>query len=308
LERFRGKYFVAVSPSIRTIRETNFAGVAPIARGKVRDIYDLGEELLIVATDRLSAFDVVMPTPIPDKGRVLTQLSLFWFSLLHNIIPNHVISSTNFPAPFDAFGSDLAGRSMVVRKTQPLPIECVVRGYISGSGWKDYKASGKICGISLPVGLKESDRLPEPIFTPASKAATGHDENISFEQASALVGKDLAQRVRSVSLEIYRQAAAYAEPRGVILADTKFEFGMLRDELIWIDEALTPDSSRFWPAAQYKPGGPQPSFDKQFVRDYLESIHWPKTPPGPELPAEVVAATRSKYREAYRILAGHELD
>jgi phosphoribosylaminoimidazole-succinocarboxamide synthase len=308
LERFRGKYFVAVSPSIRTICETNFAGVAPIARGKVRDIYDLGEELLIVATDRLSAFDVVMPTPIPDKGRVLTQLSLFWFSLLHNIIPNHVISSTNFPAPFDAFGSDLAGRSMVVRKTQPLPIECVVRGYISGSGWKDYKATGKICGISLPAGLKESDRLPEPIFTPASKAATGHDENISFEQASTLVGKDLAERVRTVSLEIYRQAAAYAEPRGVILADTKFEFGMHRDELIWIDEALTPDSSRFWPAAQYKPGGPQPSFDKQFVRDYLESIHWPKTPPGPELPAEVVAGTRSKYREAYRILAGHELD
>jgi phosphoribosylaminoimidazole-succinocarboxamide synthase len=299
---------VAVGPSIRTIRETNFAGIAPIARGKVRDIYDLGDELLIVATDRLSAFDVVMPTPIPDKGRVLTQLSLFWFSLLHNIIPNHVLSSTAFPAPFDAFATDLAGRSMVVRKTQPLPIECVVRGYISGSGWKDYKATGKICGIALSAGLRESDRLPEPIFTPASKATSGHDENISFEQASALVGKQLAERVRNVSLEIYRQAAAYAEPRGVILADTKFEFGMLRDELIWIDEALTPDSSRFWPAALYKPGGAQPSFDKQFVRDYLESIHWPKTPPGPELPAEVVAATRNKYREAYRILAGHELD
>ncbi len=299
---------MAVGPSIRTIRETNFAGIAPIARGKVRDIYDLGDELLIVATDRLSAFDVVMPTPIPDKGRVLTQLSLFWFSLLHNIVPNHVLSSTAFPAPFDAFAADLAGRSMVVRKTQPLPIECVVRGYISGSGWKDYKATGKICGIPLPVGLRESDRLPEPIFTPASKATSGHDENISFEQASALVGQQLAERVRNVSLEIYRQAAAYAEPRGVILADTKFEFGMLRDELIWIDEALTPDSSRFWPAALYKPGGAQPSFDKQFVRDYLESIHWPKTPPGPELPADVVAATRNKYREAYRILAGHELD
>jgi phosphoribosylaminoimidazole-succinocarboxamide synthase len=268
----------------------------------------LGDELLIVATDRLSAFDVVMPTPIPDKGRVLTQLSLFWFSLLHNIIPNHVLSSTAFPAPFDAFAADLAGRSMVVLKTQPLPIECVVRGYISGSGWKDYKATGKICGIPLPAGLKESDRLPEPIFTPASKATSGHDENISFEQASALVGKQLAERVRNVSLDIYRQAAAYAEPRGVILADTKFEFGMLRDELIWIDEALTPDSSRFWSAALYKPGGAQPSFDKQFVRDYLESIHWPKTPPGPELPADVVAATRNKYREAYRILAGHELD
>ena len=299
---------MASSPSVRTIRETNFAGIAPIARGKVRDIYDLGDELLIVATDRLSAFDVVMPTPIPDKGRVLTQLSLFWFSLLQNIVPNHVISSTNFPAPFDEYVDALAGRSMVVRKTQPLPIECVVRGYISGSGWKDYQSTGKICGIALPAGLRESDRLPEPIFTPASKATSGHDENISFEQASVVIGKNLAERVRNVSLEIYRQAAAYAEPRGVILADTKFEFGMLRDELIWIDEALTPDSSRFWPADQYKPGGAQPSFDKQFVRDYLERIRWPKTPPGPELPEEVVAATRAKYRQAFRILAGHELD
>ena len=299
---------MASSPSVRTIRETNFAGIAPIARGKVRDIYDLGEELLIVATDRLSAFDVVMPTPIPDKGRVLTQLSLFWFSLLQNIVPNHVISSTNFPAPFDKHVDALSGRSMVVKKTQPLPIECVVRGYISGSGWKDYQATGKICGIALPAGLRESDRLPEPIFTPASKATSGHDENISFEQASAAIGKNLAERVRNVSLEIYRQAAAYAEPRGVILADTKFEFGMLRDELIWIDEALTPDSSRFWPADQYKPGGAQPSFDKQFVRDYLERIRWPKIPPGPELPEEVVAATRAKYRQAFRILAGHELD
>jgi phosphoribosylaminoimidazole-succinocarboxamide synthase len=299
---------VASTPSVRTIRETNFAGIAPIARGKVRDIYDLGDELLIVATDRLSAFDVVMPTPIPDKGRVLTQLSLFWFSLLQNIIPNHVISSTNFPAPFDAHADALAGRSMVVKKTQPLPIECVVRGYISGSGWKDYQATGKICGIALPAGLRESDRLPEPIFTPASKATSGHDENISFEQASAAIGKNLAERVRNVSLEIYRQAATYAEPRGVIVADTKFEFGMLRDELIWIDEALTPDSSRFWPADQYKPGGAQPSFDKQFVRDYLERIRWPKTPPGPELPEDVVAATRAKYRQAFRILAGHELD
>jgi phosphoribosylaminoimidazole-succinocarboxamide synthase len=299
---------VASSPSERTIRETNFTGIAPIARGKVRDIYDLGDELLIVATDRLSAFDVVMPTPIPDKGRVLTQLSLFWFSLLQNIIPNHVISSTNFPAPFDAHADALAGRSMVVRKTQPLPIECVVRGYISGSGWKDYQATGKICGLALPAGLRESDRLPEPIFTPASKATSGHDENISFAQASAAIGRNLAERVRNVSLEIYRQAAAYAEPRGVMLADTKFEFGLQRDELIWIDEALTPDSSRFWPADQYQPGGAQPSFDKQFVRDYLERIRWPKTPPGPELPEEVVAATRAKYRQAFRILAGHELD
>lgn len=291
-----------------TIRETHFAGITPVARGKVRDIYDLGEQLLIVATDRLSAFDVILPTPIPDKGRVLTQLSLFWFSLLRDVIPNHVLSATEFPPPFDEHRGELAGRSMVVRKTQPLPIECVVRGYISGSGWKDYRATGKICGIPLPAGLCESDRLPEPIFTPASKATSGHDENISFEQVVNLLGKDLAERVRNVSIDIYKKAAAHAEPRDVILADTKFEFGMLRDELVWIDEALTPDSSRFWPAALYKPGGAQPSFDKQFVRDYLERIQWPKTPPGPELPEEVVAATRAKYREAFRILAGRELD
>jgi phosphoribosylaminoimidazole-succinocarboxamide synthase len=251
---------------------------------------------------------VILPTPIPDKGRVLTQLSLFWFDLLRDVIPNHVVSATEFPAPFDAYREDLAGRSMLVRKTAPLPIECVVRGYVSGSGWKDYLATGGICGIALPAGLRESDRLPAPIFTPATKAATGHDENISFERVAALIGDERARQVRDVSLEIYRRAAEYAEPRGILLADTKFEFGLLGDELIWIDEALTPDSSRFWPAAQYKPGGPQPSFDKQFVRDYLESIHWPKTPPGPELPAEVVSATRGKYREAYRILTGRELD
>jgi phosphoribosylaminoimidazole-succinocarboxamide synthase len=294
--------------AMRVVRETQFAGIAPAARGKVRDIYDLGDKLLIVATDRLSAFDVVLATPIPDKGRVLTQLSLFWFQLLSDIIPNHVVSSTEFPAPFDKYTEELAGRSMVVRKAQPLPIECVVRGYVSGSGWKDYKATGKICGIPLPAGLRESDRLPEPIFTPATKAVSGHDENISFEQAVSLIGKDRAERARVVSLEIYRRAAEYAEPRGILLADTKFEFGVANGELIWIDEALTPDSSRFWPAAQYQPGGPQPSFDKQFVRDYLERIRWPKTPPGPELPAEIVAATRAKYREAYRVLAGHELD
>jgi phosphoribosylaminoimidazole-succinocarboxamide synthase len=283
----------------------------------VRDIYDLGDKLLIVATDRLSAFDVILPTPIPDKGRVLTQLSLFWFNLLKDVIPNHILSATDFPTPFDAYLDDLVGRSMVVRKTHPLPIECVVRGYVSGSGWKDYQATGKICGLALPAGLRESDRLPEPIFTPATKATSGHDENISFEQAASLIGKDLAERVRSVSLEIYNRAADYAEPRGILLADTKFEFGLLNstlssrdavNSLMWIDEALTPDSSRFWPAAQYQPGGPQPSFDKQFVRDYLERICWPKTPPGPELPPEVVAATRAKYREAFRILAGHELD
>jgi phosphoribosylaminoimidazole-succinocarboxamide synthase len=310
---------VATSPSTSTLRETHFAGLTPAARGKVRDIYDLGDELLIVATDRLSAFDVILPTPIPDKGRVLTQLSLFWFAQLHDVIPNHVLRSTNFPGPYAAYTEELAGRSMIVRKTEPLPIECVVRGYLSGSGWKDYLATGSVCGIPLPAGLRESDRLAEPLFTPASKAATGHDENISFAEAASRIGQGLAERVRAVSIEIYKRAAAYAEPRGVILADTKFEFGLLPSasdngrsgsggELIWIDEALTPDSSRFWPAAQYQPGGPQPSFDKQYVRDYLESIHWPKTPPGPELPAEVVSATRNKYREAYRILAGHELE
>ncbi len=293
---------------MKVVRETQFAGMTPAARGKVRDIYDLGDRLLIVATDRLSAFDVILPTPIPDKGRVLTQLSLLWFDLLKDVIPNHVLSATDFPPPFDQFEDELAGRSMVVRKTQPLPIECVVRGYVSGSGWKDYQITGKICGIQLPIGLRESDRLPEPIFTPATKAASGHDENISFEQAASLVSKELAEKVRAVSLEIYRRAAAYAEPRGIILADTKFEFGLLNNELIWIDEALTPDSSRFWQAAHYRPGGPQASFDKQFVRDYLERMQWPKTPPGPELPPEVVEATRAKYREAYRILAGRALD
>jgi phosphoribosylaminoimidazole-succinocarboxamide synthase len=301
-------FSVSATPAMRVLRETQFAGLTPAVRGKVRDIYDLGDKLLIVATDRLSAFDVILPTPIPDKGRVLTQLSLFWFNLLKDVIPNHVLSSTDFPPPFDTHMDDLAGRSMIVRKTQPLPTECVVRGYVSGSGWKDYRATGKICGIALPAGLRESDRLPKPIFTPATKAATGHDENISFEQAASLIGKELAGKVRAISLEIYRRAAAYAEPRGVILADTKFEFGLLNGNLIWIDEALTPDSSRFWPAAQYNPGGPQPSFDKQFVRDYLERIQWPKTPPGPELPPEVVASTRAKYREAFRLLAGHELD
>jgi phosphoribosylaminoimidazole-succinocarboxamide synthase len=298
---------------MRVVRETNFAGILPVARGKVRDIYDLGDKLLIVASDRLSAFDVVLPTGIPDKGRVLTQISLFWFDLLRDVIPNHVLSATEFPATFDGYREELSGRSMVVRKAQPLPIECVVRGYVSGSGWKDYRATGKICGIDLPAGLQESDRLPEPIFTPATKAATGHDENIPFEQAAEMIGCELAERVREVSLDIYRRATEYAAPRGILLADTKFEFGLLKNssganELIWIDEALTPDSSRFWPAAQYKPGGAQPSFDKQFVRDYLERIQWSKTPPGPELPAEVAAATRSKYREAYRILVGHELD
>jgi phosphoribosylaminoimidazole-succinocarboxamide synthase len=295
------------APAMKVLRETQFAGLSPSARGKVRDIYDLGDKLLIVATDRLSAFDVILPTPIPDKGRVLTQLSLFWFDLLKDVIPNHLVSATEFPAQFDKFKDELSGRSMLVRKTKPLPIECVVRGYVSGSGWKDYCTTGKICGIALPNGLRESDRLPKPIFTPATKAVSGHDENIPFEHAQEMVGQDLAEKVRAVSLELYRRASAHAEPRGIILADTKFEFGLLNNELIWIDEALTPDSSRFWPVAHYSPGGPQASFDKQFVRDYLERMRWPKTPPGPELPPEVVDATREKYREAYRILTGREL-
>jgi phosphoribosylaminoimidazole-succinocarboxamide synthase len=303
----RGKVFLPAIPASRILRETHFAGLEPSARGKVRDIYDLGDKLLIVATDRLSAFDVILPTPIPDKGRVLTQLSLFWFDLFKDVIPNHVLNADRFPAPFDAYGHELAGRSMIVRKTQPLPVECVVRGYLSGSGWKDYLATGKHCGIALPPALRESDRLPTPIFTPSTKAAAGHDENISFEQVVSKIGHELATQVKAVSIDLYQRAAAYAEPRGVILADTKFEFGLLDGELIWIDEALTPDSSRFWPAAEYRPGGAQPSFDKQFVRDYLESIRWPKVPPAPELPAEVVAATREKYLEAFRILTGHDL-
>jgi phosphoribosylaminoimidazole-succinocarboxamide synthase len=303
----RGKVFLPAIPASRILCETHFAGLEPSARGKVRDIYDLGDKLLIVATDRLSAFDVILPTPIPDKGRVLTQLSLFWFDLFKDVIPNHVLSADHFPAPFNAYRDELAGRSMIVRKTEPLPVECVVRGYVSGSGWKDYAATGKICGIELPPGLRESDRLPAPIFTPSTKAAAGHDQNISFEQVVSLIGQELATQVKAVSIDLYQRAAAYAEPRGVILADTKFEFGLVDGELMWIDEALTPDSSRFWPAAQYKPGGAQPSFDKQFVRDYLERIRWTKVPPAPELPPEVVAATSEKYLEAFRILTGHAL-
>ncbi|MFY9584125.1 MAG: phosphoribosylaminoimidazolesuccinocarboxamide synthase [Candidatus Acidiferrales bacterium] len=287
--------------------ETHFPGVPLRSRGKVRDLYEFGDRLLIIATDRLSAFDVVLPTPIPDKGRVLTQLSLFWFERLRDVVPNHVLSSSEFPEELAAYREQLEGRSMLVRRTQPVPIECVVRGYLAGSGWKDYLATGKVCGIALPAGLRESERLPEPIFTPATKATTGHDENISFGEAAARIGGSLVERLRAISLELYLRAAAHAEPRGILLADTKFEFGLLSGEPIWIDEAFTPDSSRFWPADGYTPGRPQPSFDKQYVRDYLERIGWSKQPPAPELPAEVVAGTRSKYREAYRRLTGHEL-
>jgi phosphoribosylaminoimidazole-succinocarboxamide synthase len=287
--------------------ETNFAGVPLRGRGKVRDIYDLGERLLIVASDRLSAFDVVLPTPIPDKGKVLTQLSVFWFETLRDVVAHHVLSTTEFPAELARYEEQLRGRTMLVRKTEALPIECVVRGYLSGSGWKDYKATGAVCGIPLPAGLRESEKLPEPIFTPATKAQSGHDENISFDEAAAQIGRPLAEKLRSISLEIYRRASELAAARGILIADTKFEFGLDGNDLVWIDEALTPDSSRFWPADGYAPGRGQPSFDKQYVRDYLERIGWAKTPPGPELPPDVVAGTSAKYREAYRRLTGHEL-
>lgn len=287
--------------------ETHFPGLNLLSRGKVRDLYEVGGNLLLVATDRLSAFDVVLPTPIPDKGRVLTQLSLFWFETLRDVIPNHVISASEFPGVPREFLGQLAGRAMMCRKTTPIMVECVVRGYLSGSGWKDYRATGRVCGIALPPGLTESARLPAPIFTPSTKATSGHDENISFDDVVAAIGGPRAEQLRAVSLELYRRAAAYAEPRGILLADTKFEFGLLGDEMIWIDEALTPDSSRFWPAASYAPGRAQPSFDKQYVRDYLEQIAWNKQAPGPELPAEVAAATQAKYREAYHLLTGREL-
>jgi phosphoribosylaminoimidazole-succinocarboxamide synthase len=289
------------------ISQTDFPGLKLRGRGKVRDIYELGDKLLIVATDRLSAFDVVLPTPIPDKGKVLTQISLYWFETLANIVPNHVISGTDFSGALAPYAASLQGRGMVVRKTEPLPVECVVRGYISGSGWKDYQKNGAICGISLPAGLHESDKLPKPIFTPSTKATTGHDENISFEETVAQIGRPLAEKIRDTSLEIYQQASDRAAKHGIIIADTKFEFGLIGGELIWIDEALTPDSSRFWPADQYTPGKAQPSFDKQFVRDYLERIGWNKQAPGPDLPADVVTATQAKYREAYEKVTGHPL-
>jgi phosphoribosylaminoimidazole-succinocarboxamide synthase len=290
------------------ISQTDFAGLKLLARGKVRDIYELGDQLLIVATDRLSAFDVVLPTPIPDKGPVLTQLSLFWFEKLARVVPNHVISADNFAGVLAPYADALQGRAMLVRRTEPVPIECVVRGYLSGSGWKDYQKTGSVCGIALPAGLRESDRLPEPIFTPSTKATSGHDENISFDETVERIGQPLAEKLRDTSLAIYKSAAEFASARGIIIADTKFEFGLVGGELIWIDEALTPDSSRFWPGNQYMPGKPQPSFDKQYVRDYLEKIGWNKQPPAPPLPADVVAATRDKYREAYQRVTGHELD
>jgi len=292
----------------------------PDRQGKVRDIYDFGDRLLIVATDRISAFDYVLASGIPDKGKVLTQISCFWFERLQPIVANHLLSTTasSYPGEARRAADLLQGRSMLVRRTEPLPIECVARGYLSGSGWKDYVATGELCGIRLPKGLRESDRLPAPIFTPATKAQSGHDINITEKDAAELVGKRLLDRVRDLTLRLYAEGAAHAESCGIIVADTKFEFGLLpvedgdgrpvEDRIILIDELLTPDSSRFWPRETYNPGGAQRSFDKQFVRDYLEQIHWNKQPPVPSLPNDVVEKTRDKYVEAFRLLTGRELD
>ena len=295
---------------------TSLASRRPDRHGKVRDIYDFGDRLLIVATDRISAFDYVLGTGIPDKGKVLTQISAFWFERLKPVVDNHLLSidAADFPVESNADRAVLAGRSMLVKRAEPLPIECVARGYLSGSGWKDYQSTGRVCGIQLPAGLRESDRLPEPIFTPATKAQTGHDINISESEAAELMDPAVLARARDLTIFLYSEGAAYAESRGIIVADTKFEFGLLPDDgrpaaerLILIDEVLTPDSSRFWPKSQYKPGGSQPSFDKQFVRDYLEEIKWNKQPPVPTLPDEVVAKTREKYVEAFTRLTGREL-
>jgi phosphoribosylaminoimidazole-succinocarboxamide synthase len=291
--------------------DTKLDGLSLVRRGKVRDVYAAGDDLIMVATDRISAFDYVLGSGIPDKGRILNQLSAFWFARTGDIITNHVISTDvdAYPAVARPFRTQLEGRSTLVRRTSPLPVECVARGYISGSGWKDYKATGEVCGIALPKGLRESDRLPEPIFTPATKAESGHDENISEEAAAKVVGAELLARLKQLTLDLYAHGVAHAESKGIILADTKFEFGLTdAGELLLIDEMMTPDSSRYWPKDTYNPGGPQPSFDKQYVRDYLESIKWNKQPPVPSLPADVIEHTRAKYLDAYRRLSGQELD
>jgi len=293
-----------------TVVETSLSGLKLLGRGKVRDIYDVDGRLLLVASDRLSAFDVVMPDGIPGKGKVLTQISAFWFGMLSGIVPNHMISIDvdTFPPAARVHADMLRGRAMLCRKAKPFPVECVVRGYLSGSGWAEYKEKGEVCGIKLPKGLRESDRLPEPVFTPATKEEKGrHDENISFDRMVAMVGAETAERVRSIVVALYNKAAAYAREKGILIADTKFELGTVDGELILIDEALTPDSSRFWPVAGYQPGGPQKSFDKQFVRDYLLTLPWNKTAPGPRLPADVVEKTALKYREALTILTGKDI-
>jgi len=289
--------------------QTDLPGIRLLARGKVRDIYDLGDRLLIVATDRISAFDVVMPNGIPNKGRVLTAMSLFWFDLTKDIVENHLVTAevSEYPAALLPYSDQLAGRSMVVRKAKVVPVECVIRGYLAGSGWKDYQEKGEVCGIRFPAGLRESDKLPQPLFTPSTKAVSGHDENITPERAMEMVGEEAYRQCEKLGIAVYTRAADYARGRGIIIADTKFEFGWHEGRLILVDEVLTPDSSRFWPADEYQPGRSQKSFDKQPVRDYLESTGWNKQPPAPELPPEVVAGTTHRYREAYRLLTGRQL-
>jgi len=292
----------------RPISETDFPELKLLKRGKVRDVYDLGEHLLMVATDRISAFDVVMPDPVPDKGIILTQISLFWFDIMQPLIENHVIARNvkQYPKSCQPYAEVLRGRSMLVKKAQPLPVECIVRGYISGSGWKEYTDSASICGIALPAGLQESQQLPEPIFTPSTKAEQGeHDINIDFNTAVDLIGKANAEKIRDLSVAIYKKGAAMADQKGIIIADTKFEFGSIDDDIILIDEILTPDSSRFWPRDSYRPGGPQKSYDKQYLRDYLDTLDWNKKAPGPVLPEDVVANTRRKYLEALTRLSGN---
>jgi phosphoribosylaminoimidazole-succinocarboxamide synthase len=298
------------------ILQFDLPGLKKVRSGKVREVYDLGDRFLLVASDRISAFDVIMPNGIPRKGEVLTQISHFWFEKFSALVPNHLLAKADDPLPknLQPFAAQLARRSMIVKKAKPLAIECIVRGYLSGSGWKEYKKSQTVCGIKLPAGLTESAELPEPIFTPSTKAEAGHDENIPFDEACKIVGPELATQARDLSLKIYKAGRDYARQRGIIIADTKFEFGLesgsdasSRDKLILIDEVLTPDSSRFWPAGQYAPGRGQPSFDKQFVRDYLETLDWNKTPPGPKLPDDVVTKTSAKYLEAYEKLTGKKL-
>ncbi|MCX5804758.1 MAG: phosphoribosylaminoimidazolesuccinocarboxamide synthase [Proteobacteria bacterium] len=293
----------------KTLRETNFPEIGTPKKGKVRDVYDLGDKLLIVATDRLSAFDVVLPTGIPDKGKVLTKLSEFWFKEMEDVIANHILETDvgKYPEPLKKYDSQLRDRSMIVKKTKVLPIECVVRGYLAGSGWKDYQEKGNICGISLDRGLRESSKLKAPIFTPTTKAEEGHDMSVTYNETADLIGSTLAKKLMDTSINIYEKACKIAEERGIIIADTKFEFGMLDGEMIVIDEMLTPDSSRFWSIKDYQPGKPQDSFDKQIVRDYLNTLDWDKTYPGPELPPEVVQKTMARYTEILRILTGQGL-
>ena len=289
--------------------KTDFKDLKLFRRGKVRDVYDLGDKLLIVSTDRISCFDVLLPCGIPYKGRVLTGISVFWFDFIKDIIPHHLITVDvdKYPDELRKYKADLSGRSMLVLKTKPLPVECVVRGYLSGSGWKEYNEKQSICGISLPKGLRQSDKLPEVIFTPSTKADIGHDQNVSQKYIMDLVGPDIAQRLKNTSIEVYKRASDYALQKGIIIADTKFEFGIYNDRMIIIDELLTPDSSRFWAAEDYHPGRAQMSFDKQFVRDYLETLDWDKNPPAPDLPAEIISKTTEKYLEAYRKLTGREI-